>query len=86
MSNVTVLPNVKPPTTGKPNVGLISMLENMLEKAKSGELQSLIGTGYLVDGHRLSFFADQHEDIYQMLGALAWLQSEYQNRHPDGFK
>ena len=86
MSNVMVLPGVKPPVTGTVNIGLVNLLESMLEKARLGELQSLIGTGYLVDGCRLSFFADQHEDIYQMLGALVWLQAEYQAKHPFGAK
>lgn len=86
MSNVTTLPGIKPPMTGKPNQALVSALKATLAMAERGELQSLLATGFVVDGGRYSFVGDYHENIYEMLGALVWLQGEYQARHPQGFK
>jgi len=64
-----------------PNESLISALESLLNDAKEGRLQSLVGTGFTGDGMRLALWCDTHEDVYQMLGALAWLQAEYIERH-----
>lgn len=65
-----------------PNPALVERLEQMLEHAKSGRMQSFIGTGFGDDGNsRFAMWADSHEDVYQMLGALAWLQHEYVQRH-----
>jgi hypothetical protein len=86
VSNVTTLPGAKPPITGKPNEGLVSACKAMLAMAESGQLQSFIGAGFVVDGGRYSFMCDHHDNIYETLGSLVWLQSEYQARHPEGFK
>ena len=86
MSNVTTFPGAKPPMTGKPNAGLVSALRAALAMAESGQLQSLIGAGFVADGGRYSFMGDHHDNIYETLGSLVWLQAEYQHRHPEGFK
>lgn len=59
------------------------MLEDLLAKAKDGTLQSFVGTGFIVDGQRLALWHDTHENVYEMLGALAWLEREYVWRHAE---
>lgn len=83
MSNVKALPGVRPPNPVR-NDELVSLLRNMLERAESGELQSFVGTGFCTDGMRLACWADTHTNVYEMLGALAWLQHEYVRRHAGG--
>lgn len=80
MSNVTALPGVRAPVSG-PNEALVSVLRDLLSRAEAGHLQSFIGTGFQADGMRAAAWADQHDNVYQMLGALAWLQAEYVHRH-----
>lgn len=82
MSNVRALPGVKEPDeASKPNEGLIGALRQLLAMAESGQLQSYIGTGFTCDGLRVATWGDHHDDKYQMLGALAWLQHEYAHKH-----
>lgn len=80
MSNVTALPGSKVPNQ-KPNEALITMLNKLLRHAEDGRLQSFIGTGFQQDGCRVAIWVDTHDNVYEMLGALAWLQAEYVNRH-----
>lgn len=84
-SNVKSLPGCKL-YSGEPNAALVDVLRDMLARAETGQLQSMIGTGFMLDGMRMSYWADSHTDIYEMLGALAWLQAEYVHRHTDGLK
>ena len=79
---VVVLPGSKLPTIG-PNPDVVDLLSQLLARAESGEIQSFIGTGFTRDGLRLALWADTHHDVYQMLGAVAWLQAEYIHRHTD---
>jgi hypothetical protein len=65
----------------EPNAGLIAALQDLLNMAETGQLQSFVGTGFTRDGLRAATWADFHSDVYQMLGALAWLQAEYIHRH-----
>ncbi len=81
--NVTALPGVNR-VTSKPNDGLCAMLRDLLERAESGYLQSLIATGFTADGLRLSVWSDTHPNVHEMLGAIAWLQAEYIERHTGG--
>lgn len=64
----------------KPNEGLVSALEQLLEMARTGQLQSYIGTGFTVDGLRATTWCNNHDDVCQMLGSIAWLQHEYVER------
>lgn len=68
------------PDKTKPNLALIKMLSEALKMAKSGQLQSYIGTGFTHDGLRLSTWGNFHDDVYQMLGSLNWMAHEYVNR------
>ena len=69
-----------PPCVGDPQPALISALEQALEKARTGQLQSFIGTGFTSGGETLAVWVDTHPDVHQMLGSLAWLQHEYVSR------
>lgn len=79
--NVIGIRGERPAQLGEPRHELIAVLENLLDRAKSGQIQSLIATGFTSDGIRLSAWADLHDNVYEMLGALAWLQHEYVHRH-----
>jgi hypothetical protein len=81
--NVVSLFGERPPELGEPNEALVRCLEGMLDMAKSGRLQSMIATGFTCEGNRMVMWADHHPDVYQMLGALAWLQHEYVHRHTE---
>lgn len=83
LANVHALPGVRPPSQG-PNTALVEALQNLLAKAESGELQSFIGTGYTSCNGRLAIWVDLHDNIYEMLGSLSWLQHEYVERHTRG--
>lgn len=75
---VLSFPGVQQTRSGESQTDLVKVLADLFEQARGGELQSLIGTGFTADGSRLSMFGGvQYRDVYQMLGALAWLQHEY---------
>lgn len=65
---------------GEPRQDLIAMLERLLEDARSGTLQSFIGTGFMHDGFRLSVWADYHDNYYTMMGAVTELAHELRVR------
>jgi hypothetical protein len=82
MSNVRALPGLREPDeAATPNQELIEALRRALDMAESGQLQCYIGTGFTSDGLRLSTWVDAHDNRYEMLGSLAWLEHEYVNRH-----
>jgi len=81
MSNVTHIATGAPiPDKTAPNPALIKMITEALRMAESGQLQSYIGTGFTHDGLRVSTWGNYHDDVYQMLGSINWLASEYINR------
>lgn len=65
----------------EPNENIIKALEELLDMAKDGRLQSYIGTGYLNDGLSMTTWLDYHADIFQMLGSLEWLKIRYISEH-----
>lgn len=80
-TNVVYLPGSSTAHLGEPNEALIEGLENLLKRAKSGQLQSMVATGFCSDGCRMTAWLDDRQtDIYQMLGAIYWLAHEYTNR------
>lgn len=81
--NVVGLHGRQPPQLGQPNPALVDLLGDLLELAKTGRLQSLIATGFAADGARIGVWGDAHTNVYEMLGALTWLQAEYIRRHSD---
>lgn len=65
----------------KPNQALIDALKDALVMAERGELRSLIGTGFTIDGMRFALWAYSEQfDIYSMTGSLQWLVREYEDR------
>jgi hypothetical protein len=76
VSNVVSLSGEPHPAVGEPREGLVSLLEDMIVKARSGELQSFIGAGFTSDGGRISLWYEGEPHVYKMLGSLAWLQHE----------
>jgi hypothetical protein len=69
--------------TSEPNPNLVAGLENLLERARSGQLQSFIGTGFIASGDRCVIWCDAHPDVYQMMGSIEWLKLEYAHRHTE---
>lgn len=80
MTNVVRMDGTEKPEHGAPNKCVIGACEKALEKAKSGELQSIIGTGFTADGMRFSFWGGGHDNVYEMTGSLEWLKSEYMDQ------
>lgn len=83
MTNVVSLNGGQHPAIGEPRAALVSVIEDMLAKARTGELQSFIGTGFTADGGRLAVWSEGAPNVYAMLGAIAWLQHEYVHRHTE---
>lgn len=81
MSNVASIIGGRAPNG--PNNALISMLRDLVGRAERGELQSFIGTGFTADGNRAAIWSDHHGNVYEMMGALGWLQAEYVARHTE---
>ena len=80
MSNVHFLGD-KPAQMGEPNEWLVKMLTDMLEKAKTGEMQTLLGCGRTSDGGIITMFtAAAKQDYYLHLGALESLKLEFVRR------
>jgi len=77
MGNVIGLNGLPKTEFRAPDDGLISAVENALEVARSGKLQSLVATGFTDDGMRFSLFGGHHENLYEMLGSINWLEHEY---------
>jgi len=79
--------NVKPLHSGiqvenpEPNEQLVTAITALLEMAKSGELQSFIGTGFDTSGNRVSAWCDFHVNKYEMLGAIEFLKTEWLDRN-----
>ena len=79
--------NVKPLHSGiqvvskEPNAELIKALDDLLALAKSGELQSFLGTGFDINQNRISMWCDFHINKYEMLGAVEFLKTEWLDRN-----
>lgn len=81
VSNVISISDGAPvPPKGTPNPALIEVIEDALEMARSGKLQSLIATGFTDEGLRLALWGGEHTNVYEMRGAIMWLDSEYVHR------
>lgn len=81
MTNVLPMPGLKNPSEmPTPNQELIEAIRQVLAMAESGQLQCYIGAGFTCDGLRIATWGTDHDDKYQMLGSLAWLQAEYIRR------
>ena len=79
MSNIASLFTKRDPA--QPNASLVSALQDRVRRAECGDLQSFVGAGFTADGMRAAMWSDHHNNVYEMMGALAWLQAEYVHRH-----
>jgi hypothetical protein len=71
----------RPVDMGQPNEYVIAMLTDMLEKARTGELQTILGCGRTSDGGMISMFTvAAKQDFYLHLGALEALKLEFVKR------
>ena len=59
-----------------PSEVLVKLLEDLLKRAKSGEIQTIVGTLEMADGCRMSVLMIQ-KDLYSAIGALEMLKHEY---------
>ena len=69
------MPGITVPTA-EPNKALIKALEDILESARSGELQSFFATGFRADGLRMSCMFPHH-NVYEVVGAIEFLKAKY---------
>lgn len=75
MSNVKALPGVVA-RNFEPKADLIAALEDILEDAKSGKLQSFFASGFTADGLRMSYIC-QHHNVYEVVGSMEFLKTQY---------
>lgn len=68
---------------GAPNGDLIQSLEQLLDLAKKGELQSFVGVGFASNEDRVTMWEDVHPNTWEMSGAIGALHDEYKHRHPE---
>lgn len=78
MTNVTALRGGAIPTQ-EPNPALIAALKDILADAESGRLQSLFAAGFLSDGLRMSCILGNHSSVYEVIGSIEMLKSDYIN-------
>ena len=65
----------------EPDAGLLKAVAKVFQMARDGKLRSFMGTGFMADGARMKCFGGAiGADVYQMLGALTWLEHEYVDR------
>lgn len=67
-----------------PNEAVIAAMRNLLDMAEDGRLRSFIGTGFVNDGNRVAIWCDFHDNVYEMLGAINWLEHEFVDRRTSG--
>ena len=80
-SNVVVMPGYTGPEP-EPRENLIELLESLLEQAKEGRLQSLVGVGITADNAIKTVYCP-NEQIYTELGGLQVLIQRYINEEFD---
>jgi len=76
-NNIYVMPGAHAPVSTEPDERLVAQLRDMLAMAESGQLRSLVATGFLANGDRLTAWATTHENVAEMMGALTLLPIGY---------
>lgn len=56
-------------STATPNIQVVAVLADLLEQAKSGELQSVAFAGQCADGAMITGFTSS-DDVFSTIGAL----------------
>lgn len=74
-SNIVAMPGYRGPEPD-PRESLIGLLESLLEQAKEGRLQSLVGVGITADQAIKTIYCP-NEQIYTELGGLQVLIQRY---------
>ena len=77
MSKVEKLEIIK----NKPNQDVISVLEGLLEDAKSGLLIEVCGAGTSSDNCIFTFMSGQVKDKFAMYGAINLVAANYKDEH-----
>lgn len=83
ISNVVNLAGEPVRERGEPNEGLVKALEDLLQDARSGRLQTLLGVGWSSESERVVLFVPDYDDYYATLGSLEELKFEYQHRRDE---
>jgi hypothetical protein len=73
MSNIRNLPGASLPM-GEPAPDTIKLLEELLERARSGDLRS-IAVAYTVGDHAMRTDWNNEHEFMELIGGVAWLQS-----------
>ena len=63
-----------------PQPSTIKILEKLLEMARTGRLQTFLGVGFTDNGERVSVVNTMHKNVHEMMGSLAFLQFEYDQK------
>jgi hypothetical protein len=74
---VTAFPGAQLPNFSEPNDAVIFALEDALAKAKSGQLQWLIMTGFTSEDERYFARAGYHDNYFAKLGAIESMKMEW---------
>ena len=74
-SNIITIPGFMGPEP-EPREGLIEMLESLLEQAREGRLQSLVGVGITADNAIKTVYCP-NQQVYTELGGLQVLVQRY---------
>ena len=65
----------------EPRQDVIDMLKDLLERAESGELRSIVAVGDLSDGHLLKAFGGQPEQVMPLYAELTVAWHEFRERY-----
>jgi hypothetical protein len=79
MGKVVVIGGGELPTLGEPHVGIVKECEELLERAKSGDLIGLVTVGMCADMSVSSGFVGS--SCVSMIGSLAIRSAELVERH-----
>ena len=72
----TVAPSLVPFTPAPAQQDLVAQLENLLERARSGELQALAFAGVLSNGNPIDGWGGGPM-LLQLMGSIAFLQTRF---------
>ena len=79
IDNATKVVNIRskePVLTDEPIESLVWMVEDLLEKAKSGKLRTFDGIGFLSDGNRITATGPTHNNLCEMIGAIEMMKQD----------
>ncbi len=82
MNNIRLFPGAQQLPPAGVNEEFVTVLEMLLEKARAGKLQNLVGVGVDADGgvYRVQYLPEG-SNYYKLLGMLEWLKLDFVMRH-----